>query len=196
MKKETLTLSNIAHDLRIVARHSIDNAFSHREAYAFPLLILAALLCFVFKKWLLALPFLAVAGYHIYHFVLSYKENRRIRLMIDDGLERGEISIGVEKLSSIHQEEIYEPHHVGRRAKTTKIVTFYYFESGIQWRVPSGVRHYAWSREYYISSKGLENISISGDEFYYVVLQGTPDIAYIYPCKNFLLDATLQQKTR
>ena len=96
MRKETLTLSNIAHDLRLVARRSMDNAFSHREAYAFPLLMLAALLCFVFKKWLLALPFLAVAGYHIYHFALSYKGNRSIRLMIDDGLERGEISIGVD----------------------------------------------------------------------------------------------------
>ena len=196
MRKETLTLSNIAHDLRLVARHSIDNAFSHREAYAFPLLILAALLCFVFKKWLLALPFLAVAGYQIYHFVLSYKKNRRIRLMIDDGLERGEISIGVEKLSSIHQEEIYEPHHTGRRAQTTKTVTFYYFESGIQWREPSIARHYQWSKEYYISSKGLENISISGDEFYYVVLQGNPDIAYIYPCKNFALDESLMRKSK
>ncbi len=196
MRKETLTLSNIAHDLRLVARHRIDNAFSHREAYAFPLLILAALLCFVFKKWLLTLPLLAVAGYHIYHFVLSYKENRRIRLMIDDGLERGEISIGVEKLSNIHQEEIYEPHHTGRRAQTTKTVTFYYFESGIQWREPSIARHYQWSKEYYISSKGLENISISGDEFYYVVLQGNPDIAYIYPCKNFLLDESLMQKSK
>jgi hypothetical protein len=116
--------------------------------------------------------------------------------MIDDGLERGEISIGVEKLSSIRQEEIYEPHHIGRRAQTTKTVTFYYFESGIQWREPSIARHYQWSKEYYISSKGLENISISGDEFYYVVLQGNPDIAYIYPCKNFVLDESLKQKSK
>ena len=54
-------------------------------------------------------------------------------------------------------------------------------------------KHYSWSKDFYLSSKGLENISMKGDEFYFVSLQSHHDIAYIYPCKNFELDENLKK---
>ncbi len=56
------------------------------------------------------------------------------------------------------------------------------------------VRYVVECKEYYVSPKGLENISIEGDEFYYISLQGYPDVAYIYPCKNFILDEKLMKQ--
>ena len=106
-------------------------------------------------------------------------------------IEQGEISISNEVFRNIAHETIYEPHRVGRRASVTKMITVYYFNGGSSWRVPDVDKHYAWSHEFYISSKGLANISIVGDEFYFVSLQAHPEIAYIYPCKNFALDAEL-----
>ncbi len=53
-------------------------------------------------------------------------------------------------------------------------------------------RHYEWSRDFYISSQGLHNMSTVGDEFYCVFVQGFYDVAYIYPCKRFALDKSLE----
>ena len=88
---------------------------------------------------------------------------------------------------------IYEPHLVGRRSNTIKTITLYHFDGGSSWRLPPFDKHYEWSRDFYISPKGLENISIKGDEFYFVSLQAHHDIAYIYPCKNFELDKSLEK---
>ena len=38
------------------------------------------------------------------------------------------------------------------------------------------------------------NISLQGDEFFYISLQGYYNVAYIYPCKLFELDETLKGK--
>ncbi|MBO7762390.1 MAG: hypothetical protein J6T24_06300 [Clostridia bacterium] len=52
-------------------------------------------------------------------------------------------------------------------------------------------KHYAWSREYCLSSTGLWQTSVEGNEFYVISLQGHPDIRYIYPKKFFKLSASL-----
>ena len=110
-------------------------------------------------------------------------------------LQRGDISISIEELSHITRETIHEPHFVrsGTRIRraSTREVTMYYFMSGGSWRCPNLSKHYEWSKEYYLSSQGLENISIQGDKFYYVALQGHHDISYVYPCKLFRLDERL-----
>ena len=54
--------------------------------------------------------------------------------------------------------------------------------------------HYVWSKDYCLSSKGLDNISLQGDEFFYISLRGYYNVAYIYPCKLFELDETLKGK--
>ena len=65
--------------------------------------------------------------------------------------------------------------------------------SGGGCRIPDGTL-YAWSRDYYISQNGLQNISLPGDEFYHITLQGYSDIDYAYPCKSFTLGEDLKLK--
>ena len=108
-------------------------------------------------------------------------------------IERGDISISTEIFSHIANDVIYEPHRAGTRTRTAKTITLYHFNGGSSWRAPFFERYYEWSKEYYISPKGLKNISIKGDEFYLVSLQAHRDIAYIYPCKNFELDKSLNE---
>jgi hypothetical protein len=129
------------------------------------------------------------------NFVKYYVAVRDYKMQKDaikNILDRGDVCISVEKLSHIAEDTIYEPHRGRRRVHSTKIVTFYYFTSGGRWRVPSG-EHYEWSGDYRLSSKGLENVSLVGDEFYYVSLQGYHEVSYIYPCKYFELDASLKK---
>ena len=79
--------------------------------------------------------------------------------------------------------------------RDTKEVKFYYFSAGRSWRVPSTGCHYKWSKDYYFTTQGLLNISVSGNEFFYVSLQGHFEISYIYPCKFFTLSEELKTKT-
>ena len=123
---------------------------------------------------------------------MEYKEYKTKKAAILSLIERGKISISTETFSHIANDLVYEPHRVFRRAWATKMITLYYFNGGSSWRVPLFAKHYEWSKEYFISSQGLKNISIKGDEFYFVSLQAYNDIAYIYPCKNFELDESLK----
>lgn len=65
MKKEILTKENIKEDLlraeklRRSIRHSV------RCAYYFPCILIALIISFLFKSMIFALPFAAVAIYHI-----------------------------------------------------------------------------------------------------------------------------------
>jgi hypothetical protein len=124
--------------------------------------------------------------------VSEYRDYKANMQRITDGIQRGDVSITTERFSHAATETIIEPHQTLTKTKITSIATFFYFEAGRRWRVPKVDKHYKWSKEYYVSTKGLENISLQGDEFFYVSLQGNFDIAYIYPCKNFALDPTLK----
>ena len=150
-----------------------------------------------FKNIFVGLLVFSIAAYHIVRYAIEYKEYKTNKNAIISLIERGEISIATEILSHIANETIYEPHQVrrgrGRRANATKTITVYYFDGGASWRVPTVEKHYSWSKDFYISSKGLGNISMKGDEFYFVSLQSHHDIAYIYPCKNFELDENLKK---
>ncbi len=207
MHKETLTLFNIKHDLYKVASFKISNASDWRFAYIFPFTLLAIVIGVFTKSILIGLLIFSVAAYHIVLYIPSCREYFRQKKAIKEALDRGDISISVERLSHIGIESIYEPHMAFRRVRDIKDVTFYYFVSGTRWRLPevykrymSGTRwrltevykHYGWSKEYYLSNEGLANISVEGNEFYYISLRGEYDIAYIYPCKIFQLDASLK----
>ena len=192
MKKETITLSNIQDDLALVARLQISNEGDGRLVFIIPLTLVAILGGIFLKSIWLPLPLLAVAAYHAARFVSEYRDYKANMQRITDGIQRGDVSISTERFSHAATETIIEPHQTLTKTKITSVATFFYFEAGRRWRVPKVDRHYKWSKEYYISTKGLENISLQGDEFFYVSLQGDLDIAYIYPCKNFVLDATIK----
>ena len=193
MKKETLTVEAIKSDLIKIANYQVNSKAEWRFSYIVPLSALAILLGVFTKNIFLVIAVSCVAAYHIIRFIMEYKAYKSKKSAILSVIERGEISVSTETFSHIANDVIYEPHKVGRIAKTTKTVTLYHFNGGPSWRAPLFSKHYEWSKEYYISSKGLENISIKGDEFYFVSLQAHPDISYIYPCKNFELDKSLNK---
>ena len=193
MKKETLTMEAIKSDLIKIANYQVSNKADWRFSYIVPFTALAIFLGVFTKSVFIGMAVFCVAAYHIARFIIEYKAYKAKKAVILSIIERGEISITTETFSHIANDVIYEPHRVGRRAKSTKTITLYHFNGGSSWRAPLFAKHYEWSKEYYISPKGLENISIKGDEFYLVSLQAHHDIAYIYPCKNFELDKGLNK---
>ena len=193
MKKETLTIEAIKSDLIKIVNYQVSNNADWQFTYIVPYTALAILLGVFTKNIFVGIAVFCVAAYHIVRFIMEYKEYRTKKSAILSIIERGEISISKETFSHIANDVIYEPHIVRRKAKSTKTITLYHFNGGSSWRVPLLAKHYEWSKEYYISPKGLENISIKGDEFYFVSLQSHHDISYIYPCKNFELDKSLNK---
>lgn len=196
MKKEKLTLEAIKQDLMKVAWSQMSNKADWRFAYIVPITIAAVLLGVLLKSILVGVLIFGVAAYQIVRYVIEYREHKQDERAIISLVERGELSISNEVLDRIATETIYEPHSMGKRINHTKTIAVYYFNGGDSWRVPEVYRHYDWSKDFYLSSKGLENISIVGDEFYFVSLQAHHDIAYIYPCKIFELDADLKNNVR
>ena len=191
MQKEKLTLLNITEDLKITANYRVSNSKKWRLAYVIPSLWIAATVLLFLKDFLVAIFFFLLATYHTVRYVLEYREYNFRKKWNMNVLRRDEISISIEKLSHISEEIIYEPHRFATRSRITKTVNYFYFSSGKRWRLPIVDMHYKWSKDYYVSTAGLKNISIEGDEFFYVCLQSNPDIAYVYPCKNFMLDDNL-----
>ncbi len=107
---------------------------------------------------------------YIYHYVIAYREYKAQKKELSHAFDRGDISISLERLSHISEETIYEPHMEHRYAykpgmRDTKEVKFYYFSAGRSWRVPSTDCHYKWSKDYYLTTMGLLNISVEGNEF-------------------------------
>lgn len=196
MKKETLLLHHIMQDLKIVARFQMSNAADWRLSFIIPVTLLSVIFGWLFKNIWIGLFIFSVAAYHIVRYVIECKDYFAKKKVMMESFDRADISISVERFSHLADETIYEPHRIGNRGYTTKYVRYYYFASGCKWRIPPVYKHYAWSNEYYVSPKGLENISIEGDEFYFVSLQGYHDIAYIYPCKNFVLDDKLMKQNQ
>ena len=194
MKKEKITLANIQSDLR----RSADSGFSVNEdgrlAYIIPFTMGAVWFGILFHSLWVGLLFFAVAAYHMVRYGMVIREYQRQKKAIRKALERGDVSVAVERLSHIAVETLLEPNTRGRNVKHTRSVTFFHFYSGGTWRVPEVLQHYDWSKEYHFSLVGLENTSVEGNEFFYVSLQGYPEIAYIYPCKFFVLDEALREK--
>lgn len=192
MKKETLSLLYIKQDLERYLRFKVSNKAEWRQTYYVPITAIALIVGIYLKNVWIGLLIFSFAAYHIVRYVLESREYRALKKEILDALSRGDVSVSVEKLDHIAVDRIYEPHF----GKTnSKLVSFFYFESGRSWRLPTIVKHYKWSREYCVSNDGLSNISIHGDDFYFISLQGYDDIAYIYPCKFFTLDERIGKAT-
>jgi len=192
MRKETITIEAIRSDLIKIAKYQVNDQADWRFSYILPFTALSIFLGVVTKNVLIAIAVFGAAAYHIVRFLMEYKKYKAKKKAILSVIERGEISVSTEIFSHIANDVIYEPHKVGRRVAATKTVKLFHFSSGSSWRVPRFTTHYEWSKEYDTCTKGLENLSIKGDEFYFISLQRYHDIAYIYPCKNFTLDKSLE----
>jgi hypothetical protein len=194
MQKEILTLNNISKDLKIVANIQMHNTEEWRIPYIIVFTVLALMAGILLRNIFVGL---FIFGFAVYYIVLYARELKKYKMRkreIMNIFDREDISISVEQLSHIAEETIYEPHSHGRHMHSTKEVTSFYFMSGGSWRVPRISKHYAWSKDCYITTRGLKNISLAGDEFYYISLKGHYTIAYIYPCKTFALDSELKLK--
>ena len=145
----------------------------------------AAILAGVYVHVLLgvAVGLLAIIPIYLY-----FKQNREDSDTVFEVEHGAEFIVEIDTLSHITTETIYEPHtvHVGTRTSThyTKTVTIFEFHNAT-WRVPEVEKLYAWSKEMYISPKGLENTSLRGDKFYIVRRLGNAEVAYVYNTKFF-----------
>lgn len=209
MTKETLTREGIQHDLKKQAEQLYHNKSGARLVIAIPFTIwaVAIIIFFGFKAipLLISALLLLVAAYQYYGYFTDWKRYGTHKKMILEAIHRADFSISVQKLSHISRDTVYEPYeHTtfwhGTHAHAAKETTVFCFEGGDSWRLPfvSGQdhparisRHYSWSREFHLSSKGLLNVSIPGNDFYYVSLQSDYEISYVYPCKLFTLDKSL-----
>ena len=201
MEKETLTLANIAKDLKIVIKQFHSNkSDSYLSFYIFPLICAAIIIGVLLNSvWIGLVISLFPAGFMMLAIKQILAEKADLK-KLNELSNQGNISITVEVFSHVANETIFEPHmhalFLHNHAHLTKTIRRFHFTSGISWRIPSLVfKHYDWSKTHYISTKGLENLSVEGNEFFYVSLQGYPDIAYIYPCKLFKLDPSLPIKS-
>ena len=186
MKKELLTVDNMRNDLISVFEYKSDTSSEKRLVYIVPFLLAAILVGILMKNPWPAIAVLTVPVYHTVRLVLEKREEKAQKIKMIDMLKNGELAVSLETLSHIAEEEIYEPHFGGRRARTTRTVTVFYFESGASWRRPEGY-HYGWSKTYGMSSAGLENTSVAGNTFYYVTAKQGYGTAYIYNTKFFEL---------
>ena len=182
---------NIAQDFNIVAKEQLHIAMKWRLPYIISFAFLSAFFGMLFKSIWVSLLISPVAIYQIVHFAIAFRNYIIRRKAIINTVDRTDISISIQQFSHVAEERIYEPH-IARRSNK-KYVLFYYFLSGSSWRIPDIKTHYLWSKDYHMSLKGLKNISITGDEFYFISLQGYHDIVYVYPCKYFDLDPKLAE---
>ena len=194
MKKETLTRAGVQQDLAAIARFYHAVAARWRFSYILPFTLAAVLFGALARSLLLFVLLLLPALYHALRYAQAYWQYLAARRAIFAAAAEGGLALSCERLSHITEETVYEPRtsaHSGRlRGHMLRSATYYYFENGKRWRLPL-VTYYAWSREYRVSPRGLMNISISGDEFYYVHPQGQPALACIYPCKCFVPEEEL-----
>jgi len=195
MIKETLTLENIVKDLNSISYTKRSNVNDWRISKIIPCTLMAVIIGFLLKNVWIGLFIFSYAAYQIYCCLVEYAENKKEEKSLNKAINRDSISISIEELSHITCETNYDPHTVQARITTpTDTTTLYHFVSGASWRDPDAYKHYGWSENYSISPKGLQNVSVAGDKFFYISLQGYYDASYIYPCKFFVLDDDLSTK--
>lgn len=135
------------------------------------------------KTWWAGVLVSLGALWHAFALVKKIKEHEYHMAVI----RGGGFVVETDILSHIAQERIVEPHLEGlsrnKRMTRYRWVTFFYFNNcRFRQCYFSG---YEWSREYYMSRKGLQNISIAGDEFYIVTRSTDHEVGQIYPKKFF-----------
>lgn len=188
MTKEYLTKDNIKHDLLLSIQSSYVNKSEWRIEAAVAIILLAIITGFLLKNIWIGLAIFAPAVYQIVRYIISEKKFKSKVRAAEDAVAREEFIISLETLEKVRQETIYEPHNYGGKHYSTREAYVFYFVSGIKWRMPGIAKHYEWSKEYYISSGGLNNTSVGGNEFYFIRLESDPKVSYVYNTKFFELE--------
>lgn len=200
MTKDVLTIDNVKRDLKKVIDFQDGVKSDSRLGYIIPYVILSVAICFLFGTLIFAVIGAPFAGYEITKYASELKALKVARNTLMDAADRGDIYISLETLSHISRESVYEPRVRMGKNISLKEASIYHFESGRSWRDPLFIsdiamgHHYEWSSEYRISCIGLDNISVKGNEFYFISLQMSPDVTYIYPTKFFELSEELKGK--
>lgn len=191
MTKEKITLENIKKDLRLTssAQHHVKSV--SLEAFIIPIVILAVCIGILTRSfWIGLMCFLPCLGFICWYIVESKKHSEK-KCAIDQVDGREDISISIEEFSHFSVETVYEPR-LSRRKRDYKDVTYLNFKSGLRCRLYPGT-YYSWSKTMYLSSKGIKNTSVKGNEFICVSLQGNHDAVCFYPSKFFELDDSLKK---
>lgn len=183
--KEDLTLEHVKQDLLKIVELRGSNISDWRLSYIVPVTLLAVIVGFLLKNVWIGLLIFSVSAYHIVRLVIEARQNRETKKLLKNEIQRGDVAVSIETLDHITQEIIYEPYAGRRSHHVTKEVKFFYFLSGIRWRVPNVITHYPWSKNYSITSKMLDMTAVEGNEFYVISLQSNHEIAYVYNTKFF-----------
>ena len=186
MEKDKITISAVKEDLLKQERFKMAERTRYRLCAIIPFLLFSSVV--IYNATVLGAILFTVSAYQIIRLLIEYLKYCSHKKAIRFVMMREDVSISTEVFSHHADETVFEPHFVGTRLNLMKTVRKFYFKSGAEWREPLGYTHYEWSENYYRSPKGLENLSVSGDEFYYIHLQRNVDIAYVYPCKSFEID--------
>ncbi len=192
MHKEILTLDAIKKDLAIISTLQRSRKTEWRMLYIIPITMIAIILGILARDAVLGVLIFSTSIYQIVLFIKESKEFSKQKRTVLTAFRRSEIAISVQKFSHIAEESVYEPWAHGKHSHEIKLIHVYYFESGASWRIPEIGIHYRWSENFHLSTEGMENLATKGSDFFFVRLQADQEIAYIYPCKLFELDAFLK----
>ena len=203
MKKEKITLFAVKEDLMKNVRSMLLVRVEARLLYIIPFTLISLLLYPITHNVYVCLAVFTLALYHIVRFIIEYVEIKKKKNAVLSVNLRGGLSVTTETLSHITKDDVYEPnrrffHKAGdwryTGTRSSREITVFHFRGGPSWRVPSKIReHYSWSKELYTTSQGIENLSLMGDEFFFIKLQSDPSVSYIYPCKSFDLDEGMKK---
>ena len=193
MKKETLTLENIKKDLHRVARSTSSAQEYWRLKYITALPVIAVIVGILLNSLLVGILICSIVPYHLYYYILEQKEYKASQKALEEAFDRCNVSIDKVKLERVVKETVNESQRPYDSVLENENTVFY-FESGSSWTVPYVFEHYEWSKEFHLSRRGLENIAVEGNEFFYISLQGYPDVVYVYPCKLFELSEELKKR--
>ena len=205
MKKEKITLFAVKEDLMKNVRSMLLVRVEARLLYIIPFTLISLLLYPLTYNIYVCLAVFTLALYHIVRFMIEYVEIKKKKNAVLSVNLRGGLSVTTETLSHIAREEAHEPNIrpffggdiseiIRGRSRSSREITVFHFRGGPSWRVPSKIReHYSWSKELYTTSQGIENLSLMGDEFFFIKLQSDPSVSYIYPCKTFDLDEGMKK---
>ena len=188
MEKDKITLSAVKEDLLKQERYALRERVKYRLCAIIPFALFASVIALGVSHPIVGAAVALIAAYQSIRLLIEYLKYCSRKKAIRFIMVREDVSISTEVFSHVAEEIVFEPHFVGTKLNLMKTVQKFYFKSGAEWREPLGYTLYEWSENYYRSPKGLENLSVSGDEFYYIHLQRNVDIAYVYPCKSFDID--------
>ncbi|MBE6593931.1 MAG: hypothetical protein E7642_08105 [Ruminococcaceae bacterium] len=188
MKKEVITRDKIKHDLDYEVKKSTMMS-KGIIIVAAVLLIISAMFFGVggFIEGIIFLIFTLAVIAELLHKYLKFKKQKQ-------ALYISNINVIQSKFYSFTVETPRTSY--GRKTAAHDINYVLRFSAG-EWIItlvkqpPDTYRLYTWSENYTMSLIGLDNISLSGDDFFLVVDEKKQKVIYAYPAKFFECDTEL-----